>query len=104
LLIGRPGSGKTSLLRALALEGRGLFVTSDDSTEVANALWYQEPEVVIVDDAHLDTEFLVTLRRLRLETGRTFDIVATTWSGAEDEVADVLHSEKPKPPGYLLIT
>ena len=91
LLIGPPGSGKTFLLRTLALEGWGLFVTSDDPTEIANALRSQRPETVIVDDAHLEDGLVVELRRLREEVGADFSIVATTWNGAGEEVADVLN-------------
>lgn len=91
LLVGSPGSGKTFLLRKLALEGWGLFVTSDDSTEIAAALRAQRPGVVILDDAHLDVELVVKLRRIREEVDADFSIVATTWKGASDEVAEALN-------------
>lgn len=91
LLVGLPGSGKTFLLRKLALEGWGLFVTSDDSAEIAAALRAQRPGVVILDDAHLDVELVVKLRRIREEVDADFSIVATTWKGASDEVAESLN-------------
>ncbi|NJL26730.1 MAG: hypothetical protein HC897_02075 [Thermoanaerobaculia bacterium] len=38
LVVGEPGSGKTYLLQHLVREGWGLFLNSDDRTEIANAL------------------------------------------------------------------
>lgn len=91
VLVGMPGSGKTFLLHKLTLEGWGLFVTSDDVTEVAGALRAQQPPVVIVDDAHLNPDYVVELRRLRDEMGTDFSMVATTWKGESDEVVEALN-------------
>ncbi len=91
VLVGVPGSGKTFILHRLTLEGWGLFVTSDDVTEVAEALRAQRPPVVIVDDAHLNPDYVVELRRLRDETGTDFLIVATTWRGESDKVVEALN-------------
>lgn len=91
LLAGPPGSGKTFLLREMALEGSGLFLASDDPVEVANAVRSQRPPAVFVDDAHLNPERLVQLRRLREEVGAEFALIATAWTGTEDEVVEALH-------------
>jgi hypothetical protein len=91
LLTGVPGSGKTFLLYRLALEGWGLFVTTDELTEIAGALRAQQPQVVIVDDAHLNPELVIGLRRLREETGVDFALVATSWRGESDEVIEALN-------------
>jgi hypothetical protein len=91
VLVGVPGSGKTFLLHKLAMEGWGLFVTSDDITEVAGALRAQQPPVLIVDDAHLNPGFVVELRRLKDEIDADFSIVATTWRGESDEIVEALN-------------
>lgn len=90
LIVGEPGSGKTYLLRHLVREGKGLFLNSDDRTEIANALREQRPEVVIVDDAHSRLEDLATLRHLREEMGLDVAIAATSWKGDRDAVASAL--------------
>jgi hypothetical protein len=90
LLIGPSGSGKTFLLHSLAREGWGLFLVIDDLSEVAGAIRSERPEVVIVDDAHLDPERLNRLRQLREEIGGGFSIVATAWEGEHERVAEPL--------------
>lgn len=87
LLVGEPGSGKTYLLRHLVREGWGLFLNSDDRTEIANALREQQPQVIILDDAHSRLKDLETLRHLREEMSLDFDVVATSWKGNRENVA-----------------
>ena len=43
LLIGHPGSGKTSLLYSLAREGRGLFLVGTDLVKVAPEIRSKRP-------------------------------------------------------------
>ena len=88
LLVGQPGAGKTSLLYEYALreENRALFVVSRDQGEIANALRDQEPRVLIVDDAQVDSEFLTHLTRLRRELDADFEIVAACWPGDRSEI------------------
>ena len=88
LITGQPGSGKTFLLRHLAREGWGLFLHRDDAGDIRDALIKQQPKVVIVDDAHEDPSRLVKLRQLRQQTRQDFAIVATSWEGARDAVAE----------------
>lgn len=90
VLVGEPGSGKTYAFYRLARDGWGLFLTSESEAEIADALRDQKPGVVIVDDAHVDPSRLARLRALRAQGTHRFDIVASTWRGAENEVRDAL--------------
>lgn len=90
LVVGQPGLGKTHLLLQIVRDGRGLFLASDDEERIANACRDLEPSVVIVDDAHFEPEKLDRLRRIREEIGAKFEIVATTWPGAEENLRDAL--------------
>jgi len=90
LLLGQPGCGKTFLLRALALQGWGLFLIDEDMGAVAEAIRAQKPNVIIVDDAHFRVTVLSALRQLRAEISAEFDIVATSWNGEKDRVAQAL--------------
>lgn len=90
VIVGQPGSGKTYLALQLVREGRALFLADDDPGHIANACRDLEPEIVVVDDAHADLEVLDQLRHLRQEIGADFEILATTWPHAEDQVAEAL--------------
>src|SRR5437588_6591859 len=90
LLVGQPGCGKTFLLRSLASEGWGLFLVDEDPEAIAVAVRAQQPKVIIIDDAHFKTQLLTALRQLRSEIMADFEIVATSWDGDKDEVAEAL--------------
>jgi hypothetical protein len=91
LLVGQPGSGKTFLLQQLALnENYGLFVTSKDRGEIAAAVREYKPRILIVDDAHIEHNLLLDLKQLRKETEADFIILATSWPGEAQAVAEVL--------------
>ncbi len=90
LLLGEPGSGKTYLIRHLVRKGWGLFLVNTDEVQLADALREQQPKVVVVDDAHRDLTQLDLLRRLREEFGQKFSIVAVSWQGDREQVADAL--------------
>ena len=90
VLVGQPGSGKTYLLLQLVRQGRGLFLVRDDDEAIAHACRDLKPELIFVDDAHVDPESLDRLRHLRTEVEGDFKIIATTWPGSTDEVANAL--------------
>lgn len=79
LLVGTPGSGKTFLLRALARDGRALFLTDPDREALANAIRSQRPPAIIVDDAHIEPHVILSLRQLRQDLGADFRIIAVSW-------------------------
>jgi hypothetical protein len=91
VLTGQPGSGKTFLLRQLAKVSDALFVISRDTSKIALAYRALRPEIVIVDDAHLDPSFLTRLSHARTEIGASFDIIASCWVGTEDKILSVLN-------------
>jgi len=90
LLLGQPGSGKTFLLYKLAREGRGLFVVDRDRGTIAAAIRAQQPCTLIIDDAHTNTELLMTLLQMRAELGIEFSILASSWPGERATIADLL--------------
>ncbi|HEV3052396.1 MAG TPA: hypothetical protein VGX50_18940, partial [Longimicrobium sp.] len=90
VLAGQPGSGKTFLFRELALADEGLFVIDRDMGRIAASLRAEQPPVVMVDDAHLDPDFLIRLRHLRTQLGAEFRILANTWPSEADAAATAL--------------
>ena len=90
LLVGEPGSGKTFLLRSLALQGHARFLVDQDRTQVANDLRSLRPAAVIVDDAHVRPEQIAELGQIRRAVGAEFRIIATSWPGAADAVRSAL--------------
>lgn len=88
LLVGQPGSGKTFLLRALVLRGRGLFLVDADPKQVANDIRRLRPEAIIVDDAHVDPRRIAMLMQLRREIrANQVRIIATSWPSEASQIA-----------------
>jgi type II secretory pathway predicted ATPase ExeA len=90
LLVGQPGSGKTFLLYSFAKRAGALFVHTTDLAAIAAGVRAEQPRALIVDDAHLQVDFLQQLRRLRNETGARFRLIADCWPGSQTEVARVM--------------
>ena len=90
LVLGEPGSGKTFLLRSLALQGHARFLVDDDRTQIANDLRSLRPSAVIVDDAHVNPAQIAQLDQIRSEVGAAFRIIATSWPGAGAAVRSAL--------------
>lgn len=86
LLVGEPGSGKTFLLRALALQGKALFLVDEDREKIANDVRSLKPEAVILDDAHVRPESMGMLDQLRREVRAEFRVIATCWPGEAETV------------------
>ena len=91
LLVGEPGSGKTFLLRSLALQGDARFLVDQDRTQIANDLRSLRPAAVIVDDAHVRPAQIAELDQIRSEVGAGFRIIAASWPGAADAVRSTLN-------------
>lgn len=91
LIVGQPGVGKTALLEALAQDGFGLFVVSEDAGQIADAFRDAPVRFVFVDDAHLREPLVDLLIRLREEPGFDFGIVASTWPSRERILARRLY-------------
>ena len=84
LIVGEPASGKTFLLRALALEKKALFLVDGDREQIANDIRELEPERIIVDDAHVSPSSIGNLVQIRSAINADFRIIATCWPGYEN--------------------
>lgn len=90
LIIGAPGSGKTFLLRTLALKGSGLFLVDSNKAAITEAIRDQQPRTIFVDDAHFHLDILSRLRHIRSEIKADFSIIAVSWDGDKDRIAETL--------------
>ena len=90
VLVGEPGSGKTFLLRALALQGKARFLIEPDRQQVANDIRSLRPPAIIVDDAHVYGDRIETLVQLRRELDADFRIIAVSWPGDAPAVCAAL--------------
>jgi hypothetical protein len=86
LLVGQPGSGKTFLMYTFVKQNEGLFLINNDPTLVAQSIRAQNPNAIIIDDAHIDISRLNILRQLRTQIGAGFRIIATCWPGHKDNI------------------
>ena len=91
LLVGGPGSGKTSLLQLLVLQSQALFLVDPDREQLANDLRELRPPAVIIDDAHVDPGTIHTVTQLRQQVDAgDVRIIATTWPGQADGIRSAL--------------
>ena len=90
LVVGEPGSGKTFLLRSLALQGKALFLVDMNREQIANDIRSLKPSSVIVDDAHVHQEWIKGLVQIRSELRAEFRIIVASWLAEADTVRTVL--------------
>ena len=91
VLAGEPGSGKTFLLRSLALQDQARFMVELNRKQIANDLRDLDPPAVIVDDAHVHYKWIESLVQIRHEVRAEFRIIATCWPRKASDVCSALH-------------
>jgi hypothetical protein len=93
VLSGSPGVGKTRLLLEL---GTDLwFVEPTARDHLADDLLSRRPAVVALDDAHLHTDVLENLVRLRSQEGLRFVVLVVSWADGVAEVGARLRNAVP---------
>ena len=94
LLVGQPGSGKTSLLYQLSKdeEQGAWFVRTKDDLEIAKAIRETSPKILMLDDAFNDHEFIKQMMRLRNDPAidGDFSLIATCWNGERKQIEPIL--------------
>ena len=95
LVVGEPGAGKTALLKMLAQDKsvKAFFVVEQNYDKVVDAVLEIDPDILIFDDAHENTQFLRQLLRLRNECAKPFTIIATCWPAQILSVRQILRTE-----------
>jgi hypothetical protein len=83
MLVGIPGTGKTSLLSQASAENLGLFARTADRDRLAPDLREHRPKVVFIDGLDDQLGAAQALASLREESGIDFQMVVTGWH--EDE-------------------
>ena len=103
LIVGQPGSGKTYLQWDYANINNGLFVRNHNIDEIVKSFRKQQPEIIILDDAHNHLELISHLLMLRQDPGLNFRLIANCWPFFKDKVlaamqipdtSDTLHELK----------
>lgn len=90
IISGQPGSGKTFLLYHLAKEWNAKFLVSHDEGDILSYLRFSTTPVIIIDDAHDWLEIFPRLIHFRIETGRSFRIIAVCWPFEESDLMRVM--------------
>jgi broad-specificity NMP kinase len=90
IISGQPGSGKTFLLYHLDKEWNAKFLVSHDEGDILSYLRFSSPPVIIIDDAHDWLEIFPRLIHFRMETGRSFRIIAVCWPFEESDLMRVM--------------
>ena len=83
MLVGIPGTGKTSLLSQASAENLGLFARTADRDRLAPDLREYRPKAVFIDGLDDQLGAAQALVSLREESGLNYDIVVAGWH--EDE-------------------
>ena len=84
ILAGPPGSGKTSVLSSIAAQGGGIFLSSEDPREIADACRSQQPKTIFIDDANIHLSRIQSLLRFRAQNQANFRTVLASWPGSEE--------------------
>ena len=92
LLVGSPGSGKTHLLRSLAVQGQALFLVDDDLENIAADFRELNPTAVIIDDAHVEPHVVQKFAQFRREVNaEDVPMILTCWPSEAPAIRNMCH-------------